>query len=46
MAIRGNPNTPMANAVTAKIKSLGVIRSGEENLDSDYSGVVRYEIKK
>jgi hypothetical protein len=46
MAARGDPDIPMANAVTAKVKSLGVIRSGEENLDSDYSELVRYEVIK
>jgi hypothetical protein len=32
-----NPNIPMANAVTAKVKSIGGTVSGKKYIDSDYS---------
>jgi len=39
-----DPNLPMASAVTAKVKALGEVISGNGYSDSDYSSVVRQPI--
>jgi hypothetical protein len=46
MASGRDENTPMANVVTAKVKSLGGTVSGKQYGDSDYSAVVRHNIQK
>jgi hypothetical protein len=45
MASSGDPNIPMANAVTAKVKSIGGAVSGKQYVNSDYSEVKKYDIR-
>ena len=46
MAASGNPNAPMARAVTAKVMSLGGTNSKKEYINSDYTEETRIIIEK